>query len=250
LILVPDGPLHYVPFEALVTAPPSGPYDYGAASYLADHHELEYVPGIQWLPPPKSGRVDLGHVLAVDGGAPGAAFEVEKLRAALPTGALTVLQGPGADEATTIAAAAGKDVVHFAVHALADDSDPLASHLRLSAAAGSDGFLHAAEIATAFPPVDLVVLSACETLAGPLLEGEGLFGLARSFLATGSGTVVASRWPTGAAAADFMATLYGGLARGESLPASMREARMALRRRPETAHPFFWAGFVLLSGPG
>ena len=113
-----------------------------------------------------------------------------------------------------------------------------------------DGYLHLVEIAGEMRPRGLVVLSACETVVGRLYQGEGLLGLSRAFLAAGARAVVATHWPVGAASAELMTRFHGGLARAASPSAALREAKLVLRRNPATAHPFYWAGYVLMPGSG
>jgi CHAT domain-containing protein len=255
LIIVPDGPLHYVAFDALVaTGPPSvrlasaRPESlYWRTGYLIDRFEITYLPSAQFLSRPASDLNDMG-LLAVTRQAPGGSREVATLASAWPRDRLTVLTEGEATETAARAASVSASVVHFAVHAQADDRDPLASHLRLGADEENDGYFHLAEIADARRPARLVVLSACETQSGRLFNGEGLMGLARAFLASGAGAVVATQWPVGPAAADLMGEFYRRLASGAQPAAALRAAKLALRRDPTTAHPFYWAGFVLVTG--
>jgi CHAT domain-containing protein len=159
-----------------------------------------------------------------------------------------VLEGGNASE-TAVQEAAGRfTVLHFAVHAEADDREPLASHLRLARDATNDGFLHLGEIAAERRPGRLIVLSACETFSGRLYRGEGLMGLARAFLAGGAEAVVATQWPVGPDAAKLMGEFHRALAGGAAPASALRAARQVLRNQPATSHPFFWAGFVLVRG--
>jgi CHAT domain-containing protein len=255
LILVPDGALHYMPFEALVTEAPPAPSPRGAAyltaRYVIDRYEVAYLPSAQFLLDVR-GREPLlrasGVLLAVAHGAPGADREVEAIQAAWPRGRVRVLRGEAATETAARRAGRGASVVHFAVHARADDRDPLASHLRLGADGGGDGYLHSAEVAEERWTARMVVLSACETLSGRLYAGEGLMGLARAFLASGAESVVATRWPVGPSSADLMGVFYRRLAAGEDAAAALRAGKLALRRDPRTAHPFHWAAFVVVGG--
>jgi CHAT domain-containing protein len=141
-------------------------------------------------------------------------------------------------------------MLHFATHARADDREPEASHLRLAADEHSDGYLHLAEITTVTRPGSVVVLSACETLSGRLYVGEGLMGLARAFLVAGAGAVIATHWPIGPSAATLMGEFHKSLARGASVGSALRAARLELRQNLSTAHPFYWAGFLLVEGRG
>lgn len=249
LLVVPDGPLHYVPFDALVRTLPPASAGVQEAGYAIDRYDIELLPSAQFLGTagatrPRAGP---GRVLVITHEAPGAAQEADAIRAAWPARAVTVLAGDAASE-TAFRGARAYDVLHFATHAEADDREPLASHLRLEPDELNDGFLHLGEIAAQRHRAQLVVLSACETFSGVLYRGEGLMGLARAFIISGAGAVIATEWPAGPAAAELMGEFYHQLARGSQPSEALREAKLVLRRRPGTSHPFYWAGFVLLRG--
>ncbi|MBI1723134.1 MAG: CHAT domain-containing protein [Gemmatimonadetes bacterium] len=255
LILVPDGVLHHVPFEALVvrrSGELTGPADYAAAVYVVDANELSYLPSAQFLEPPGKrkggGLARTTRLLAVTYEASGGAREAEAIVAAWPRGLADVLSGPAATETAVRANGRGRALLHFATHARADDRDPLSSYLRLVQDAENDGYLHLTEISQAKIRAPLVVLSACETLKGRLFNGEGMMGLARAFLAGGAGAVVATRWPVGPATADFMAQFYRALTAGRAPASALDASRALMRRNPQTAHPFYWAGFILILG--
>ncbi|MBI3983020.1 MAG: CHAT domain-containing protein [Gemmatimonadetes bacterium] len=255
LIVAPDGPLHYVPFDALVVeaAPAAGPAPVSAAEryrravYAIDRFEIAYVPSAQFVGA-LSQSVQSAKVLAVTRAAPGGARELSVLSAAWPPERMTVLAEARATETAARLAAGRADVLHFAVHAEANDQDPQASHLRLGPDDRNDGYFHLGEIAGERRRAGLVVLSACETQAGRLFNGEGLMGLARAFLASGAAAVVATQWPVGPSAAELMGEFYRRLAAGDAPPAALRSARLAMRNVPGTGHPFHWAGFVLVAG--
>src|SRR6185295_8891362 len=79
----------------------------------------------------------------------------------------------------------------------------------------------------------LVTLSACDTGVGEVSNGEGVYGLRRAFLLAGAETLVMSLWPISDyvardAIVDYYTGLRAGLGRGEAL----RQAKLALLRRP------------------
>jgi CHAT domain-containing protein len=250
LAIAPDGPLHLVPFAALVTAAPPAAHAYAAAQYLVDRVQILLLPAVQFLDRPVSDRVGPLHVVAVMGDAPGAGRELALIQAAVGASHVDVIAGADATPRRILTLASRYDVFHFAVHAIADDRDPLASHLRLAPEAQRDGFLNLTDIARVRWHAPLVVLSACETLTGPVYKGEGMMGLARAFLETGVGTVVATEWPVGSTSADLMGEFYRGLTSGSEPAAALRASQLALRRSSATSHPFFWAGFDAISGHG
>jgi CHAT domain-containing protein len=95
---------------------------------------------------------------------------------------------------------------------------------------------------------DLVVLSACETGAGDVKSGKGVFGLKRAFILSGAKTLVMSLWSVPRAeTTELMTTFYGLLSMGKTKAEALREAkREMMRRRP---NPLYWGAFVLNGKP-
>lgn len=245
LALVPDGELGALPFSALVRTLPAGPGDYQGAEYALDRYEIRYFPSARLLAPSPQ---PTGPTLAVFRDVPGAAEEYRALTAILPPTALRVMTGGQATETAVRAAAPKYAILHLAVHALADERDPLESHLVLGADASQDGIWHLAEIAAERRHSQLVVLSACETLSGPVSPGEGVIGLARAFLVSGAHSVLATDWPVTASTANVMGVFYQEMRNGASPGQALRSAQLRERRAAATSHPFFWAGFELVGG--
>ncbi len=91
----------------------------------------------------------------------------------------------------------------------------------------------------------IVVLSACETASGAILNGEGVLSLARAFFAAGAKTVIGTRWPIrdNDAAALFEA-FYQRLGEGASLSEALKQAKaQAIEAKQPVAA---WASLVLL----
>ncbi len=114
--------------------------------------------------------------------------------------------------------------------------------------APDDGILTLTELLGQPTNADLVVLSGCTTGRGWALLGDGSYGLAGAFLASGSRAVVASTWSVADhATGKLMGAMYRHLARGDSPAQALRRAQLGLIRsgRPFTP-PFFWASFRLV----
>jgi len=91
----------------------------------------------------------------------------------------------------------------------------------------------------------LVVLSACRTAGGVILDGEGPMSLARPFLLAGATTVVASLWPlSDREAAELFDRFYRYLAGGLSVAAAMSATRRDLVRMGAPVRT--WSGVVVL----
>ena len=119
-----------------------------------------------------------------------------------------------------------------------------------------DGILTAEEVGTLdLRGVELAVLSACETGAGSVTEGEGMFGLRRAFLIAGARTVVTNLWNVeDRAARVWIERLYRERFLAQrSMPEAMRSASrhvLEMRRKADLdTHPFYWAGWLAVGAP-
>jgi CHAT domain-containing protein len=111
-----------------------------------------------------------------------------------------------------------------------------------------DGFLRLHDIYNLKLPVELVVLSACQTALGKDIKGEGLVGLTRGFMYAGAPRVVASLWKVDdKATAELMKLFYQGMLGKEKLrPAeALRAAQVAMWKQKRWQSPYYWAAFVM-----
>lgn len=142
-------------------------------------------------------------------------------------------------------------IVHFATHGFVDYEHPELSGLVFSMVdengTPQDGFLRMHDIYNLKLPVDLVVLSACNTGIGRDVKGEGLIGLTRGFMYAGARGVVASLWKVDDdATAELMKHFYAGMfQKGLTPAAALRDAQLALRSRKRWESPYYWAAFVI-----
>jgi CHAT domain-containing protein/Tfp pilus assembly protein PilF len=154
-------------------------------------------------------------------------------------------------ETATSPALAGYQIVHFATHGLLDSRHPELSGLVLSMVDQQgkprNGFLGLEDIFNLNLPVDLVVLSACETALGKDVSGEGLVGLTRGFMYAGAPRVVASLWKVDdVATAELMERFYRGMLTGGLRPAeALRQAQLEMRKQSRWSAPYYWGGFTL-----
>jgi CHAT domain-containing protein/Tfp pilus assembly protein PilF len=91
----------------------------------------------------------------------------------------------------------------------------------------------------------LVVLSACETGLGDVLEGEGVYGLRRALALAGAESQVMTLWKVnGDATRDLMTRYYRRLKAGEGRSEALRQVQLELLGMEGRCHPYFWAGFI------
>ncbi len=146
-------------------------------------------------------------------------------------------------------------VVHFATHGLLDNEHPELSGLVFSLidrnGKAQNGFLEVQDIYNLNLPVDLVVLSACETGLGKNIKGEGLVGLTRGFMYAGSRRVVASLWAIDdVATSELMRRFYSAMFHQGLSPASaLRQAQLQMSQQERWKNPYYWGAFILQGEP-
>jgi CHAT domain-containing protein len=205
LVVVPDGPLWELPFQALMPR---------AGRYLVEDHAVSYAPSLTVLRAmhehgrstgtgtllalanPTLGETGQGRGMALMGGEslaalPDAEVQARALAALYRADGSRVYVGADAREDVFKREAGRHRLLHLATHGLLDDANPLYSQLVLAAPRpgdAEDGLLEAREIMGLDLHADLAVLSACETGRGQVSGGEGLIGLSWSFFVAGCPT--------------------------------------------------------------
>ena len=141
-----------------------------------------------------------------------------------------------------------------AIHATVKIENPLlrsglalaGANLNKGAGTDDDGILTASEASSLnLWGTKLVTLSACETGLGEVKTGEGVYGLRRAFFLAGAETLVMSLWSVSDyTTREMMTGYYAGLKRGLGRGDALRQAQLAMMKRPGRQHPFFWASFI------
>ena len=167
-----------------------------------------------------------------------------------------VLTGTAATEATFRRAAPTRRVLHLATYGVLNKHNPLFSFVELAPGGAHDGRLEVHEVFGFHLSADLVVLSACQTGVGSgaladVPAGDDWVGLTRAFLHAGAKHVVATLWPVDDwATAALMERFYEGYTSDAQPARALAAAQRALLATPTTAHPFYWAGFVVVGEQG
>lgn len=282
LVIVPDGPLWSLPFQALLG---------NNGRYLLEDYAISYAPSLAVLREmvrvhqngeqaspsatpsskllamanPVLGKETLTRASAVYRGEslgplPDAQREAIALKRLYGNEQSSVYTGANAREDRFKAEAGKFQVIHLATHGIFNDANPMYSHILLSAGEADskeDGLLEAWEIMQMDLRAKLVVLSACETGRGRFSGGEGLIGLTWAFFVAGVPTTVVSQWKvesssTASLMTAFHRTLKAGEAQANSPFATARalqRAEVQLLHSQQYAHPFYWAGFVVVGNP-
>jgi tetratricopeptide (TPR) repeat protein len=156
-----------------------------------------------------------------------------------------------ASEERLKSAAVKAGILHISVPGLLDDISPMSSFLALarSGSKGNDGFLQAREIMNLETNAQFVFLP--ETRPTTSFTGAGMVANAWAWLVAGTPSTVVSRWEMEPAARSrFVAEFYTRARLSTRTPTSktnaLRQAALQLRRSTEFHHPYFWAGFAMI----
>jgi CHAT domain-containing protein/lipoprotein NlpI len=270
LYLVPHGPLHYVPFAALLLPE-------GRPLAAPGHPALAYVPSATVLlrarrpSPDRTGTLALGFN---DGRRGIALAEAEAAVVAATTGGAAWL-GAMPKLAELCHSAPTLRWLHIAGHAEFEPADPLATSIVLGPGERLSGRTIMEELSLDGAEV---TLSACTSGLSTVLPGDEQLGLPRAMLFAGAASVLCTLWD----AADGVALLimdqyYRARRRGLLPVAALRDAQVYVRElsaaevaaaywrlaaaagAPELldrlqpplgerpfADPFFWAPFLLV----
>ena len=280
ILIIPDGPLWSLPFQALEAAPGRPMIELSAIAYTPS---ITVLREMQRIHPnhPSLATTEQKTLLAMGdpalqeravrtasfayrggkfGPLPEAAAEVKALGLVYGRENSEIQTGLEAGEDKFKAEAGEFQVLHLATHGIFNDASPMYSHVLLSpgdSKSKEDGLLEAWEVMQMDLKAKLVVLSACETARGHFSAGEGVIGLTWSFFVAGVPTAVVSQWKVeSASTSKLMVSFHQKLKTGTNhsgpqfaTAKALQEAQLELLHNPQYAHPFYWAGFVVVGDP-
>lgn len=234
-IVVPHGPLHFVPFHAL----------WDGESFLLDRVAVSYAPSASVFamcsakPPTTSQRsLVLG---APDELNPQIRNEAESVAASIPNAELYLGESATEERLRTV----GPDcrLIHIAAHGFSRLDNPMFSAIQLGTSRLTLYDLYQLEL-----EADLVVLSGCATGHHDLDGGDEMIGLTRGLLSAGARSALVSLWQVhDASTATFMTAMYRHLGVcGDGVEAVRRAMREV---REDYPHPYYWAPFVVIGKP-
>ncbi|HSK64795.1 MAG TPA: CHAT domain-containing tetratricopeptide repeat protein [Pyrinomonadaceae bacterium] len=185
---------------------------------------------------------------------PEAAAEVKTLAQLYGPARSKVYVGAEAREDRVKSEAGQANILHFTTHGTLNNASPMYSYLTLAEGGpNEDGLLEAWELMQLDLKAELAVLSACETARGRIGAGEGVIGFSWAMFNAGVPSTVVSQWKVESASTrDLMVNFHRSLI-SPATPRktdALRQAALKLMRNPETSHPFYWAGFVLVGDGG
>ena len=277
LLIIPDGALHDVNFETLLTRPDTKDFGknlliqrYTIAYLLSATTALQFAElprshskGVLAIAPGFNDQLKQDYLATVKDPSsvdqdylhfvrqPFAERTAQTLGSTLSA---TVMTGKAASEQAFREKASRFGILHLGTHAEMNTTSPMYSRLVLSKAGSElepddDGYLHAYEIYELDLRAQLAVLTACATGTGKEDAGEGVRSLGYGFAYAGCPSMVVSLWNIDEkVSAEIIAHFYENLADGMPKHKALRQAKLKyLAKAPqELSLPYYWAGLVLV----
>jgi CHAT domain-containing protein len=271
LILVPDGSLSYLPFEALLESPPNGTrQDYRKLPYLIRNHSISYgltatlfyhrstritKPTRRVLVVAPSYHLASGkisdYIRRAESGLPELKGTLLESKAIKRMTGGRLLKGEHATEAKFKSIGPKYGILHLAMHSINDRTNSLNSSLVFTPGSDDveDGVLFGHEIYDLSLNAQLTVLSACETGSGQMSGGEGVLSFGRAFITAGCPNLIMTLWTVDdRSSRELMVNFYRSLIAGNGIANALQHSKMDYLGEVDQvhAHPHFWAGFIEL----
>ncbi len=269
LVIIPDGALAYLPFDALLTSPAADGKQFKTHNYLLLQHAISYSYSATLLQEmqtktfdkkrsnllafaPSFGKEESAEVRGKRYDLSPLTFnvpEVQEIAKILNGGDLYI--NKEAKEETFKQLAGNYRIIHFATHGMANNDHPDYSLLAFAEIADDkeNEYLYINDLYNMKLNADLVVLSACETGIGKLSRGEGVQSLARGFSYAGAKSIFTTLWSVNdLATSKIVAQFYKYLAQGKTKDEALQLAKIDYIKAANnnSANPFLWAPFILI----
>ncbi|WP_276168487.1 CHAT domain-containing protein [Zobellia alginiliquefaciens] len=143
------------------------------------------------------------------------------------------------------------NIIHLATHASANDAYPDYSYLAFSQPKDSseNSVLYIKDLYNISLNADLVTLSACQTGIGKLQKGQGMLSLSKGFYYAGAKSLVNTLWKINdKSSVKLMEFFYEGLSKGKSKALALRDAKLKYLKTTDDdllRHPYYWSAFVV-----
>lgn len=263
LIVIPDGILSFIPFEALIEdVSNEKAINYKTFAYLIRKYSFSYSFSSQVLLEPSADGIDnfAGKTLIFSYGedegngkitndaVKGTSEESEYIASLMPA---MIFSGKEATKLRFNQHADEADIIHLALHGKANLESPLKGSIIFHDSINSSEYSHlySYELMNFNLKARLTVLSACETGLGKIYEGEGVYNLARGFRYAGCPTLISSLWRIDdRSTASIVKGFYRQLAVGSNLDDALKQSKNQYINNADEllAHPRYWAGMLLI----
>ncbi|HEY0764140.1 MAG TPA: tetratricopeptide repeat protein [Pyrinomonadaceae bacterium] len=257
LVIVPDGPLWDVPFEALQPE---------EEKYLIDRASVTYVPSLSTLrdmrrrrspnraqpsavivfADPMLAKETVERVKTTYSGLSLTAAEkteIESLQSIYGPGRVRSYSDVRANKERVKAEVSVAGALHFAAPAILDHAIPMYSFVALSpdSTLADDGLLRLSDVTNLNSHARIVVLPHFSSVQDYSQSGNALIALSWAWFIAGTPAVVVNRW-TGPDAVGFVSELHRQL----KVASSSTQFRQAMLKLKHQHQPSQWAGYMFI----
>jgi CHAT domain-containing protein/tetratricopeptide (TPR) repeat protein len=246
LIIIPDGLLNFVPFEALITKI-SGTTNFSKMNYLLKDFVVSYNNSASFYLKEKLISNSNKTVLGIFPAFKNTNFELSFSKTELQS-LKSNFKGIYFENATATFSnfkknASNFPILHLCTHADAGDTESPASIKFF------DKNIMYSELYNLNIKPDLVVLSACQTGIGKLYKSEGAMSVARGFQFAGAENLLFSLWKVNDYTTSiFMADFYRNIKENRSFSEANHQAKLDFLNNTEISNskksPYYWSAFV------
>lgn len=268
LIIVPDGPLNQIPFDALLTGTPKQSEKITDYPFLLHKHQISYCYSANLLSMMKEDQSRDKALKTLVALAPfsqrgfqlesGEAYDSLSFSRIEVDSIIKLMEGTAfydqdATKNLFLRIADSYQIIHLSTHGKLDHKNPNQNKLVFYPGDPNPKAycLLLPEIYNIQLQADLVVFSACETGIGKFEKGEGLISIARAFAYAGAKSLITTLWEVADEhAKDLLIEFYCRLNNGQNKDKALRHAKLKLIKMAKTekhfelAHPYFWSSFV------
>jgi len=255
IYIIPDGILHYLPFELLVSN----------HDYLLNQTKISYVSALSFIDSPVEINKENDKIalfapsynlfaptdtqLAVRGEPyylDGAIKEVNSISELFENS--DVYTNNNASKEAFKSLSNDYSILHLSMHSFLNDADSELSSLVFSDTK-ADYELYISELYGLNLNANMVVLSACNTGVGEFKTGKGIVSMNTAFTAAGVPSVLSSLWSApDDATKEIMVSFYKHLKDGNDKAEALQKAKqdfLSANENMSLDHPYYWAGFVM-----
>jgi len=276
LIIIPDKELLQLPFEVLLTDQDLSISNFRGLSYLIKDYPISYSYSTEWLFVQRTVNIAKKNLLAILPSydklidyeslilhenknfekdlfqpIPAAIEEVKNISKLIDG---KILESENATEENFKRMAGNYSILHFAMHTVIDNNNPMFSKLVFTpqpndSATKEDNLLNTYEIFNLNLNAQMVILSSCNTGNGNLQKGEGIMSMARGFMYAGCKSLGITLWSVDDnSSAELMSYFYEFLANGMTKSMALLSAKKKYLQLadPISTHPHFWASHIII----
>lgn len=260
IIIIPDGMIGRVPFEALIVK--AGPTGFQNQDYLINYSNLSYASSFSVLSYQvrDKKRIDKAVGFAVGyqdfpiGDYNTLVHSTQELSLLNSFSSTNTFKDSSATKELFMDEAQDASLIHLSLHGIINAEKPSMSHLQFYPQdKQDDGKVYLKDIYHTDINPELIILSACSSGDGYLSEADGTISFAHAFSYSQAKTIVLNLWDSASLSShDLLKGFYQGITNQQSTTEALRQSKIDYIKEvkaPELAHPFYWSTLVIYGDP-